>query len=170
MALYDITLHSADEGATRRSFRTNITAATFVTGEPVTVVANELVGSEGSAGGVDPVAIAGIAMEPAVSRSNRMAALEITDTGRLVELATPDKVFRARGFATDGAGTAVVPTFAAVAGVAGNLVHDGTNWRFDTGAGNANCIGIDVLDRDGHSLGDDLELSGTGDTVLFRFL
>jgi len=170
LALYDITLYSADEGATRRAFRTNITAATFVTGEPVTVVTNEIVGSENSAGGVDPVAIDGIAMEPAVSRSNRMAALEIEDTGRLVELADPTKVFRARYFATDGAATQTTPTFAAVAGVLGNLVHDGTNWAFDTGAANANCVGIDVLDTDGHSLGDDLELSGTGDTVLFRFL
>ena len=171
VSAYDIMLHSSsDEGASRRSFRTNITAATFNTGEPVTVVTNELVGSEGSPGGVDPVSIDGIAMEPAVSTSNRMAALEIEDTGRLVELADPNKVFRARYFAINGAGTHVTPTFAAVSGVLGNLVHDGTNWSFDTGAANLNCVGIDVLDADGKRLGDDLETSGTGDTVLFRFV
>jgi len=173
LALYDITLYSADEGATRRAFRTSITAATFLTGEPVTVVTNEIVGSEGSPGGVDPVAIDGIAMEPAVSRSNRMAALEIEDTKRLVELADPNKVFCARYFSLDGTGAALTtPTFADVAGVMGNLIYNAaaTRWSFDTAAANLNCVGIDVLDADGHSLGDDLELSGTGDTVLFRFV
>ena len=173
MAAYDITLFTADEGATRRSFRTNITAATFNTGEPVMVVANELIGQDGSPGGVDTVAIDGIAMEPAVSRSNRMAALEIEDTGRLVELATSDKVFRARYFSIDGTGAALTtPTFAAVAGVPGNLIYNAAadRWSFDTAAANLNCVGIDVLDADGHRLGDDLELNGTGDTVLFRFI
>lgn len=173
LAAYDIQVFTADEGASRRSFRTNITAATFLTGEPVTIVTNEIVGSEGSPGGVDPVAIDGIAMEPAVSRSNRMAAMEIEDTGRLVELADPNKTFVARYFSVDGTGAALtVPTFAAVAGVAGNLIYNAaaTRWSFDTGAANINCEGIDVLDADGHRLGDDLELNGTGDTVLFRFI
>ena len=173
LAAYDIMVYSTpDEGASRRAFRTNITAATFAIGEPVTIATNEITDSEGTAGGVDPVNITGIAAEPAVSTSNRMQALEIEDTLRLVELPDPNKVFRARYFATDGAGTAATPTFAAVAGVLGNLVHNaGTDvWSFDTGAGNANCVGIDVLDANGASLGDDLQISGTGDTVLFRFL
>ena len=170
MSAYDIMLYSSDEGATRRGFRTNITAATFEIGEPVTIVTNEIVGSETSPGLVDPVAIDGIAVEPAVSNSSRMAALEIENTLRVVELPDTGKVFMARYFATDGAGTHVVPTFAAVAGAQGNLVHDGTDWSFDTGAANLNCEGIDVLDANGSRLGEDLTLDGAGNTVLFRFL
>ncbi|OGR29710.1 MAG: hypothetical protein A2139_02365 [Desulfobacca sp. RBG_16_60_12] len=173
MAAYDITLYSAaDECASRQGYRTNITAATFHVGEPVIVLGNVLVDGDGGPGGVDPVAIAGIALEDAVSRSNRMAALEVADTLRIVELPDPNKVFVARYFATDGAGTHATPTFAGVAGVPGNLVYEATGdtWTFDTGAVNINCEGIDVLDTDGNRLGNDITPHGTGTVVLFRFI
>jgi len=171
MSAYDFAVYSTvNEGASRQAFRTNITAATFRIGEPVTIVADEIVGSEGSPGGVDPANIHGIAAEDAVSRSNMMAQLEIEDTLRLVELPTPDKVFVARRFATDGAGTAATPTFALVSGAPGNLVHDGANWTFDIGAANINCEGIDVLDANGNRLGDDRTNNVAGSMVLFRFL
>ena len=173
MAAYDISVYSTvDEGASRRSIRTNITAATYRTGEPVSIVANELLRSDNAPGGNDPANIYGIACESAVSQSNRMAALEIQDTPRLVELPAAGKVFAARYFATDGAGTEAVPTFAGVSGVQGNLyLNAGTDrWAFDTGAANANVEGIDVLDSGGFSLGDDLTESGAGVTVLFRFI
>jgi len=172
LAAYDILVFSqVGEGASRQAIRTNITAAAFEVGEPVCIVTNELVDGDGGPGGDDPTVIYGIAAEPAVSRSNRMAALEIEDTLRLCERPAPDKLFVARYFATDGAGTQVVPTFAAVSGVPGNLVYDGaTNWTFDTGAANLNCEGVDVLDNNMTRLGDDLTLSGTGAMVLFRFV
>jgi hypothetical protein len=131
-----------------------------------------LADGEGGAGGVDPTVIYGIAAESAVNRSTMMTNLEIQDTLRLVELPTPDKVFAARYFATDGASTEAVPTFALVSGAPGNLVHNAATdrWAFDVGAANLNCEGIDVLDADGHRLGDDLVLSGVGSIVLFRFV
>ena len=173
MSAYDITLYSTtDEGASRQGYRTNITAATFHVGEPVIVLGNVLVDGEGGPGGVDPTDIAGIAVEDAVSRSNRMAALEVEDTLRVVELPDPNKVFLARYFATDGVGTHTTPTFAGVAGAPGNLVYEaaGDTWTFDTGAANINCEGIDVLDADGNRLGNDITPHGTGAVVLFRFI
>jgi len=173
LAAYDISLYSTpNEGSAREAVRTNITAATFPTGVPVTIVADELVESHNSPGGVDPANIYGISMESAVNRSTMMANLEVEDTLRLVERPSPDKVFLARFFATDGAGTEVVPTFAAVSGAPGNLVRVAgtTRWAFDTGAANLNCEGIDVLDANGFRLGDDLLNQGAGVAVLFRFV
>jgi hypothetical protein len=171
MSAYDILLYSTvDEGAARRAVRTNITAATFMIGEPVVIVANELANGETGPGGVDPVDIFGVAAESAVSGSNMMAALEIEDTLRTVELPNEDKLFLARYFAEDGAGTLATPTYAGVAGVPANLVHNGTQWTFDTGAANLNCEGVDVVDSNGTRLGDDLTFSGAGAMVLFRFV
>jgi hypothetical protein len=171
VSAYDILLYSTvDEGAARRAIRTNITAATFMIGEPVIFDGNELANGETGVGGNDPVDIFGIAAEPAVSGSNMMAALEIEDTLRTVELPNDDKLFLARYFAIDGAGTVVTPTYATVAGVLANLVHNGTQWTFDTGAANLNCEGVDVVDSNGTRLGDDLTFSGAGAMVLFRFV
>jgi hypothetical protein len=174
LAAYDIMLYSTtNEGVSRRAIRTNITAATFRIGEPITIVADEARRSENSPGGVDPATIHGIAAEDAVSRSNRMAALEIEDTLRLVELPTADKVFVARYYSADGTGAALTtPTFAAISGAPGNLIYNAaaTRWSFDTAAANVNCEGIDVLDANGTRLGDDREISGAGAMVLFRFV
>ena len=169
MSAYDILLYSTvDEGAARRAVRTDIDTATFAIGEPVIFDGNELANGELGPGGVDPVDIFGIAAEPALSGSNMMAALEIEDTLRTVELPNEDKLFLARYFVA-GAGV-VVPTYAAVAGVLANLVHDGTNWAFDTSAANLNCEGIDVIDTNGNRLGDDLSPAVAGAMVLFRFI
>jgi len=173
VAAYDILLYSTvDEGAARRAVRTDIDTATFAIGEPVIFDGNELANGELGPGGVDPVDIFGIAAEPALSGSNMMAALEIEDTLRTVELPNEDKLFLARYFATAGAGAEVAPTYAAVAGVLGNLVRSAATgrWAFDTGAANLNCEGIDVIDANGNRLGDDLSPAVAGAMVLFRFL
>lgn len=174
MSAYDIAVYSdSNEGATRQAIRTNITASTFNAGEPVCIITDELVDGEGGPGGVDPTVIYGIAAEPAVSRSNMMAQLEIEDTLRLVELPATSKVFLARYYSADGTGAALtVPTFAAISGAPGNLIYNAaaTRWSFDTAAGNINCEGIDVIDVNGTRLGDGLRESGAGVGVLFRFL
>lgn len=174
MSAYDILLYSTvDEGAARRAIRTNITAATFQIGEPVVIVTNELTNGDGGPGGNDPTDVFGIAVEPAVSGSNMMAALEIEDTLRAVELPNEDKLFLARYFSQDGTGaTLVTPTYADVAGVLGNLIYNvaAARWSFDTGAANLNCEGVDVVDSNGTRLGDDLTFSGAGAMVLFRFV
>ena len=166
MSAGDVILYATDEACPHRaSYRTNISAATFREGEPVVLDAsNELV----ECAVVDPPAITGIAVEPAVSRSNMMAALETSDTFRLIERWVPQNTFICRYFATDGAGTLTTPTHANAVGQLGNLYSNGTQWTFDTGAANNNCVGIDVLDASGNSLQNDLVPNTAGVYVVVR--
>lgn len=169
MAARDVELYSCGDQTGRRvGHRTNITAATFVEGEPVSVDGSGEIDISSNVWGNDPATIYGIAVEPAVSKSNRMAALEIEDTQRVVDQWTPVNLFRCRYFATGGLGAVVVPTNALALGQTGNLVSNGTNWAFDVGAGNANAICVDVLDEDGLSLADDRTANKAGDSVVIR--
>jgi len=152
----------------RIGYRINITAATYLTGEPV---------MDNGAGlavicGDDPATVLGIALEPAVSTSNRMNALEaeaLGNTRRLVDIPTPEKRYISRYFSNTGAAW-VTPTQANAVGVAAGFTLLGANWGVDTTAANPHVIIEDVIDADGLSLLDDNPPTGAGDRVIFRFM
>lgn len=171
MSAYDFQVYSpGGETVSRIGYRVNITAATFNTGEPVVDDGS----GEADICADDPPNVLGIALEPAVSTSNRMNALEVTalgDTRRLVDIPTPEKRYVARYFSDDGTNL-VVPTQAnaigQVAGFSEGLV--GAEWCIDTSAANAHVRIEDIIDANGLSLLDDWPAAGPGDRVIFRFL
>ena len=168
MSANDIQVYSTgDETTGRQGYRCNITAATFVEGEPVAIDGS----NEIDICATDPATVLGIAVEPAVSKSSRMAALETADTTRIVDIPAPDKLYMTRNFSTAAAGTDAVPTAALVVGAAGNFIQNAGTlvWSFGTGGGNANLVGVAVLDDDGFNIQDELSPSGAGEWVVFRF-
>ena len=169
MSANDFQVYSAGgDTVSRIGYRTNITAATYLTGEPV---------MDDGAGecvicGNDPAVVLGIAQEPAVSGSNRMAALEITalgDVRRLVDIPTPDKRYIARYYSADGAALSA-PTVATAVGNAAGFSLIGANWCVDLLAANPHVVIEDVLDANMFSLLDDNPTPGAGVYCVFRFM
>jgi len=162
----DIRVYSAGgETVSRVGYRADISGASFVEGEPVV--------DNGAAGLIvvcadDPPAVLGIAMEPALSKSNRMAGLEVADTKRIVDVPTPDKSYITRYFSTSGTG-ATVPTRANAVGEQAGLSLIGTHWYVDTSAANLHVTITDVLDANGHSLQEGGLNAGAGVEVVFGF-
>ena len=134
----------------------------FLSGEPVALVAGTL-----SEAGDDPASISGIAATQSI-RANGTA--HPVGTMMTVYSAQDTQTFRARNFATDGAGTAVVPTAAVVGDLAGLTLTGGGDWVVDTGTANLILEVLGVLDSQGQNLGDPNLLPGAGSQVLFRFL
>jgi len=163
----DIRVYSAGgETVSRVGYRTDIDSATFLEGEPVY--------DQGTVGlivecATDPAVVLGIAMEPALSKSNRMAGLEVADTKRIVDIPTTDKSYVCRYFTTDSA-TATVPTRANAVGEQAGFALIGGVWYVDTNAGNIHVLITDVLDANGHSLQEGGLNAGAGAEVVFRFL
>lgn len=169
LSAYDFQVYSAgNESVSRIGYRVNITAATFNTGEPLQDDGSGL--AEICAD--DPPAVLGIALEPAVSTSNRMNAMEVTATGdtrRLIDIPTPEKRYVARYFSVDGLTPAVPTVLNAVGNTAGfSLI--GVHWYVDTLAANTHVRIEDVIDAGGFSLLDDSPTPGVGDRVIFRFI
>lgn len=167
MSANDIRVYSAGgETVSRVGYRADISGASFVEGEPVF--------DNGAVGLVvvcadDPAVVLGIAMEPALSKSNRMAGLEVADTKRIIDIPTTDKTYVCRNFTTDGA-TDTTPTRANAVGEQAGFALIGTDWYVDTSAGNIHVLITDVLDANGHSLQEGRLNAGNGDQVVFRFL
>ena len=171
LSAYDFQVYSAGgETVSRIGYRTNHTAATFVVGEPVV---------DDGTGEIDecaddPANVLGIAMESALSTSNRQAAFETNladiNTRRIVDIPTTDKHYIARYFTTDSTNV-TVPTQANAIGITGGFFLDGNgNWYVDTNAGNTHVVITDVIDANGFSILDDISPSGAGDRVIFRFI
>jgi hypothetical protein len=140
---------------------------TFEDGEPVVASSGAL-----AEAGDDPSEILGIA---AASSQGKTAngADGVRPTGTLIQVVTGEnnQLFISDMFATDGAGTAAVPTQANAVGVQGGLTLTGGNWYVDTGAANAILEIESVLDADGFMLGDPaVPQVGAGVSVVFRLL
>jgi hypothetical protein len=92
-------------------------------------------------------------------------------TGTLIPIycVTPGQTFQTRNFATDGSGTAVVPTQTIVGETAGFSLNNGV-WSVDQGSVDHVEI-LDVLDANGQSIGDsNKRTTGVGVTVVFGFI
>ena len=149
-------------------------ASTFEEGEPV--VYDALLGFLIEAGD-DNATITGISAGSSLGMSANGEA------GHLGAVARPDgtfipfykpvdgQIFRCSNFATDGAGTAEVPTIAnAVGRTAGFTLLGGLTYVVDTGCANHHVEIVAVIDANAIPLGDRLRTPGAGVTVVFGFL
>ena len=148
-------------------------ASTFEEGEPVTVSAiNGYLGESGD----DAAIIAGISAGSSLGMSAN------GELGTLAAVARPDgtwipiykpvdgQIFLCSSFATDGAGTAVVPTIANALGRTGGFTFDGANYIVDLGCANHHVEIVAVIDANAIPLGDTLRTPGAGVTVVFGFI
>jgi hypothetical protein len=81
----------------------------------------------------------------------------------------PTQQFRTDNFATDGNGTAAVPTQTRIGELAG-LVLTGNDWFIDTGMANLILQIDDVLDANLNSITSPNLATGAGAHVLFHFI
>jgi hypothetical protein len=163
MAVNDIRALRSPRGGSFEVAGFPLTAAANINeGEPVVVTAGAIVEAA-----TDPVTIQGI------------AAGRTTDAdGTVFAAGTPIPVIQTdagqqwvcNNFATDGAGTAVVPTQANAIGVLAGLTLAGGVWFVDTGAANLLARIVDVQDAEGRSITDPNQNTGAGMAVIFRFV
>jgi hypothetical protein len=136
---------------------------TFLAGEPVVLqAAGTLIEATD-----DPSAIDGIACHRTPTDLNGNPA----GVGSRVTVyrISKDQVYKTKNFATDGAGTAVVPALTNVGDQAGLTLASGV-WSVDIGTGNLLVQIVGVRDIDGRDLADPNVLAGAGLWVLFRFI
>jgi hypothetical protein len=163
MALNDIQPWRSPSGGEERLAFPVIANATFLRGEPLRLT----LGGALTTNADNPAAIIGIAAHGAtdVDGASFPAGTMCTVIG------IPDtQIFRSDNFATDGSGTAAVPTQAnAIQELAGLSLSGGT-WSIDTGMANLLVRIVDVLDAQRNSITDPNILTGAGQTVLFKFI
>jgi len=163
VALNDIRAHSASRGGSQHSRAYPMAAsATFLKGEPTVLTSGAL-----DECGDDPDFVAGIAMMRGTDVDGTALATGTPIT--ILELAE-DQDFVCNNFATDGAGTAVVPTQANAIGVLAGFTLDGDgNWIVDTGCANLILEITDVLNSQGISVTNPLHsYNTTGVSVVFK--
>jgi hypothetical protein len=161
MAEHDIQVHQrlSNEGSLGFPVTAN---QTFQAGEPVVLLGTGTLSEAVD----DPASVAGIAAHQSTTRTG--ASFPVGQYVTVYNI--KDTIFKTKNFATDGGGTAAVPTVANIADAAGLDFTDGTNWFLDTGQNNLICEVTGVLDISGFSLSDPNVLPGAGVTVLFRFV
>lgn len=162
MALNDIRpWRSPTSGEERLAFPV-IANATFLRGEPLRVTGGGALTTNSN----NPAAIIGIAAHQAtdVNGTAFPAGTMCTVIG------IPDtQIFATDNFATDGSGTAAVPTQANIMDLAGFNLSGGV-WTLDTGMANLLVRIEDVLDARRNSIADHNILTTAGQTVLFKFI
>jgi hypothetical protein len=143
------------------------TGQTFEAGEVVVVAAAGTLSEAGD----DPATVAGIAAGSSQGKTAAGVDGSVPDGTMIpVYTATDEQVFETRNFATDGAGTAVVPTLAVVGDQAG-FTFTGGVWSVDTGTANLHVEIIEVLDEQGSPLGNqNSRTTNAGSRVRFVFL
>jgi hypothetical protein len=145
-----------------------VTGSTFQEGDIVRLDGNGFLTEAGD----DPPAVLGVAGDSAtnilygVGLTGASSAPEGTYLG--VWIAGNNRQFRTENFATDGAGTAAVPTqLNAVGQTAGFTLAAGV-WTLDTGTANFVAVIDDVLDANGHSISNPNVIVGAGVTVIYH--
>lgn len=136
---------------------------TFLAGEPVAVSAAGTLSEAGD----DPSTISGIACHR--TPTNLIGGSAGVGSRVTVYRISKDQVYKTKNFATDGAGTAVVPALTNIGDQAGLTLASGV-WSVDTGTANLLVEVVGVRDIDGRDLADPNILPGAGHWVLFRFI
>ncbi len=162
MAANDFAWYSSTTGIASRVSYPATAAQTFEAGEPVTLIAAGTLSECLD----DPADVAGIATHNTtdVLGVDKGVGYPVT-----VEKGGPDQTFKTNNFATDGAGTAAVPTIANIGDLAGFDLSGGV-WTLDTGQDNLICEVVGVLDKDGRPMGHTSIAVGAGAIVLFRLI
>jgi hypothetical protein len=155
-------------------------ACTLLEGEPV--VYDALLGYLIEAGD-DNATITGIAAAPSLGMNATGEAGHLGGSatvpdatarpnGTFIQFYKPvaGQIFLCSNFATDGAGTAVVPTVANAVGRTAGFTLAGGNYVVDRGCANHHVEIVAVIDANAIPLGDTLRTPGAGVTVVFGFL
>ena len=162
MSRQDILHFSSPDGVTGLRAYPVTASQTFQQGEPVVVIAAGTLSECAD----DPSSVTGIA-------AHRSTDVNGTDLGVgtpiTVYTAGPNDTFKTNNFATDGAGTAAVPTLTNVGELAGLDLSSGV-WTLDTDQNNLICEIVGVRDAAGNDLSNPNVLPGAGLWVLFKFL
>ncbi len=163
MAKNDIEFHLATGHGPVRTGYPLAASATFEQGDVLAIAAAGTVDEAGD----DPVTVAGIA---AVQSTDSDGTSLATGTMVPINRGSDDELYRCNQFATDGAGTTVVPTQANAIGALAGFTTTGGVWFVDTGTANLHVRIDDVLDSAGNSVtGNNVDV-GAGATVVFRFV
>ena len=163
MARNDILAYSSPRGGSYEVQMIPLGAAqSFDEGDPVVFDGGALQEAAN-----DPADVVGIAAVRSIDRDDVVRA-----TGTLIQvtLGSPDQLFQTRNFATDGAGTVVVPTQALVIGFTAGLILTGVSWFVDTGAANHILQMESLLDVTGTDIANPNVPTTAGDRVIFRFI
>ena len=165
MALNDIRpWRSPTSGEERLAFPV-IANATFLQGEPLRLSAGGALTTNAN----NPAAIIGISAVTAITNTFRNTSAAAGTM--LTVYGIPDtQLFISDNFATDGSGTAAVPTQANAIQELAGLQLTGTTWSIDTGMANLIVRIVDVLDAQRNSITDPNILTTAGQSVVFKFL
>ena len=138
-------------------------AASFTEGAPITLNVTGRIVEVGS----NPDTVDGI------------SAIRSTNSdGTVLEVGTPityypaesESEFKSNNFATDGAGTAVVPTISNVNDTAGFIHLGGVTWFIDTGAGNHHVQITAILNAANQDIDGPRTVDRVASRIQFRFL
>ncbi len=146
--------------------------STFEDGDVVVLDGNGYLDEAGD----DPAAVLGICADPPVNDLYGAGAAGVAASapeGTMLGAWIPgnNRQFRSDNFATDGAGTAAVPTqLNAVGHLAGLTLSGGGSWIVDTGTANLVVAIDDVLDSNNLPINQPDLLTGAGQTVVFHFI
>ena len=164
MALDDIRPWRSPTGGEERLAFPVIANATFLRGEPLRVTGGGALTTNSN----NPAVIIGIAAVPAITNTFRNTSAAAGTM--LTVYGIPDtQIFASDNFATDGSGTAAVPTQANIMDLAGLNLSGGV-WTVDTGMANLIIQIEDVLDAQRSSIANPNILTTAGQTVLFKFI
>ena len=164
MALDDIRPWRSPTGGEERLAFPVTANATFLRGEPLRVTGSGALTTNSD----NPAVIIGIAAVPAITNTFRNTSAAAGTM--LTVIGIPDtQIFASDNFATDGSGTAAVPTQANIMDLAGLSLSGGT-WAIDTGMANLLVQIVDVLDSRRTSITHPTILTTAGQTVLFKFI
>jgi hypothetical protein len=163
MALNDILTWRAPTGGVETLAFPVAATQTFLSGEPLLLTGGGALAIAAS----NPATIIGIAAHRSTDADGASFA-----TGTMCSIYGVQDVqqFRTDNFATDGSGTAAVPTQTHIGELAGLVLTGAGNWVVDTAMANLILQIDDVLDINRNSITDPNLNPGAGVHVLFHFI